>query len=39
MIVSVAFGSYFADFNRYGREVPADFAERLVATLWPLVAA
>lgn len=38
-IVSLAFGSYFADFNRYGRDVPADFAERVVATLWPLVAA
>lgn len=38
MIVSLSFGSYFADFNRYGREVPADFAERVVATLWPVVA-
>ncbi len=38
MIVSLCFGSYFADFNRYGREVPADFAERVVATLWPVVA-
>ncbi|WP_341395325.1 TetR/AcrR family transcriptional regulator [Arthrobacter sp. G119Y2] len=39
MIVSLAFGSYFADFNRYGHEVPAGFAERVIATLWPLVAA
>jgi AcrR family transcriptional regulator len=38
MIVSLSFGSYFADFNRYGREVPADFAERVVATLWPVIA-
>ncbi len=38
MIVSLSFGSYFADFNRYGREVPADFAERVVATLWPAIA-
>lgn len=37
-IVSLAFGSYFADFNRYGRAVPADFAERVVATLWPVIA-
>lgn len=37
-IVSLCFGSYFADFNRYGRDVPADFAERVVATLWPTVA-
>lgn len=35
MIVSLAFGSYFADFNRYGGNVSADFAERVVATLWP----
>ncbi|NHC46481.1 TetR/AcrR family transcriptional regulator [Motilibacter aurantiacus] len=39
MIVSLCFGSYFADFNRYGREVPADFAERVVATLWPAITA
>ncbi|WP_313404549.1 TetR/AcrR family transcriptional regulator [Aeromicrobium sp.] len=38
MIVSLAFGSYFADFNRYGRAVPTDFADRLVATLWPVLA-
>ncbi|WIB26846.1 TetR/AcrR family transcriptional regulator [Curtobacterium sp. MCSS17_015] len=38
IIVSLAFGSYFADFNRYGHDVPADFAERVVATLWPLLA-
>ncbi len=38
MIASLSFGSYFADFNRYGREVPADFAERVVATLWPVIA-
>ncbi|WP_230684953.1 TetR/AcrR family transcriptional regulator [Cellulomonas sp. JZ18] len=38
MIVSLCFGSYFADFNRYGRDVPADFAERVVATLWPVIA-
>ncbi|WP_203137317.1 TetR/AcrR family transcriptional regulator [Microbacterium sp. JZ31] len=38
MIVSLSFGSYFADFNRYGREVPPDYAEQVVATLWPLVA-
>ncbi|PKI92224.1 TetR/AcrR family transcriptional regulator [Actinomycetales bacterium SN12] len=38
MVVSLSFGSYFADFNRYGREVPADFADRVVATLWPVIA-
>ncbi|PYI37095.1 TetR/AcrR family transcriptional regulator [Arthrobacter psychrolactophilus] len=38
MIVSLCFGSYFADFNRYGGTVPADFAERVVATLWPAIA-
>lgn len=38
IIVSLSFGSYFADFNRYGREVPGDFAERIVATLWPAIA-
>ncbi|QIZ97796.1 TetR/AcrR family transcriptional regulator [Leifsonia sp. PS1209] len=38
VIVSLSFGSYFADFNRYGREVPVDFAERVVATLWPAIA-
>lgn len=37
MIVSLAFGSYFADFNRYGREVPFNFAERVVSTLWPIM--
>ncbi|KJL23481.1 hypothetical protein RN51_01567 [Microbacterium oxydans] len=37
-VVSLAFGSYFADFNRYGRDVEADFAERIVATLWPVIA-
>lgn len=39
MIVSLAFGSYFADFNRYGREVPGDYAEHVVSTLWPVLAA
>jgi AcrR family transcriptional regulator len=38
MIVSLSFGSYFADFNRYGRDVPDDFAQRVVATLWPVIA-
>jgi hypothetical protein len=38
MIVTLAFGSYFADFNRYGGDVSADFAERVVATLWPVIA-
>jgi len=38
MVVSLSFGSYFADFNRYGHDVPADFAERVVATLWPVIA-
>lgn len=37
MIVSLCFGSYFADFNRYGGDVSADFAERVVATLWPVI--
>lgn len=39
MIVSLCFGSYFADFNRYGGDVSADFAERVVAVLWPVIAA
>ncbi|WP_261163879.1 TetR/AcrR family transcriptional regulator [Microbacterium sp. Marseille-Q6965] len=38
MVVTLCFGSYFADFNRYGGDVPADFAERVVATLWPALA-
>ncbi|GEC03202.1 TetR family transcriptional regulator [Streptomyces spinoverrucosus] len=38
MIVSLCFGSYFADYLRIGREVPADFAEQVVATIWPAVA-
>ena len=38
MIVTLCFGSYFADFNQYGRDVPADFADRVVATLWPAIA-
>jgi len=37
-IVSLCFGSYFADFNRYGRDVPADLSERVVSTLWPAIA-
>lgn len=39
MVATLCFGSYFADFNRYGRDVPTDFAERVVASLWPAIAA
>lgn len=39
MVVTLCFGSYFADYLRTGREVPADFAERVVAALWPALAA
>ncbi|MER6980304.1 TetR/AcrR family transcriptional regulator [Streptomyces carpinensis] len=39
MVVSLCFGSYFADYLRTGREVPADFAEQVVAALWPAIAA
>jgi AcrR family transcriptional regulator len=38
MVVSLCFGSYFADYLRTGREVPADFAEQVVATVWPAIA-
>ncbi|MFH9085648.1 TetR/AcrR family transcriptional regulator [Streptomyces sp. NPDC017673] len=38
MIVTVCFGSYFADYLRTGRDVPADFAERVVAAVWPTLA-
>ncbi|MET8981485.1 TetR/AcrR family transcriptional regulator [Streptomyces sp. NPDC004539] len=39
MTVNLCFGSYFADYLRTGREVPADFAERVADTLWPAIAA
>ncbi|MEU6602705.1 hypothetical protein [Streptomyces flaveolus] len=35
MVVTLRFGSCFADYLRTAREVPADFAERVVATAWP----
>ena len=38
MVVTRCFGSCFADYLRAGREVPADFAERVVATAWPALA-
>ncbi|PYC99918.1 TetR/AcrR family transcriptional regulator [Microbacterium esteraromaticum] len=38
-VVSLAFGSYFADFNRYGRDVDPAFVESVVDTLWPAIAA
>ena len=38
MVVSLCFGSYFADFNRRGGDVPADFADRVVATFWSGIA-
>ncbi|MQY40207.1 hypothetical protein SRB17_82380 [Streptomyces sp. RB17] len=38
MIVTLCFGSYFADYLRTGREVPDDFAEGVVATVWPALA-
>jgi AcrR family transcriptional regulator len=39
MVVSLCFGSYFADYLRTGRDVGGDFAEQVVATLWPTLAA
>ncbi|MFI6493725.1 TetR/AcrR family transcriptional regulator [Streptomyces sp. NPDC050564] len=38
MVVTLCFGSYFADYLRAGREVQAGFAERVVAALWPTLA-
>ncbi|MFI8890459.1 TetR/AcrR family transcriptional regulator [Streptomyces paradoxus] len=38
MAVSLCFGGYFADYLRTGREVPADFAEQVAATIWPAIA-
>jgi AcrR family transcriptional regulator len=38
MVVTLCFGSYFADYLRTGQELPADFAERVVATIWPMLA-
>ncbi|MBE4740345.1 TetR/AcrR family transcriptional regulator [Streptomyces caniscabiei] len=38
MAVSLCFGSYFADYLRTGREVPAGFAEQVAATVWPAIA-
>lgn len=38
-IVSLCFGSYFADFNRFGGDVPADLPERVASVLWPAIAA
>ncbi len=38
MAVSLCFGSYFADYLRTGRDVPADFAEQVAATVWPAIA-
>lgn len=38
MAVSLCFGSYFADYLRTGRDVPGDFAERVVTTVWPAIA-
>ncbi|MEV5173705.1 TetR/AcrR family transcriptional regulator [Streptomyces flaveolus] len=38
MVVTLCFGGYFADYLRTGRDVPADFAERVVAAIWPTLA-
>ncbi|MEV5172596.1 TetR/AcrR family transcriptional regulator C-terminal ligand-binding domain-containing protein [Streptomyces flaveolus] len=38
MVVTLCFGSCFAHYLRTGREVPADFVERFVATVWPALA-
>ncbi|MGW2938743.1 TetR/AcrR family transcriptional regulator [Streptomyces sp. NPDC001156] len=38
MVVTLWFGSYFADYLRTGREVQDDFAARVVATVWPAIA-
>ncbi|GGT03680.1 TetR/AcrR family transcriptional regulator [Streptomyces chromofuscus] len=38
LVVTLCFGSYFADYLRTGRDVPADLAERVVAAVWPALA-
>ncbi|MFE7171315.1 TetR/AcrR family transcriptional regulator [Streptomyces sp. NPDC057616] len=38
MIVTLCFGSYFADYLRTGQLVPADLAERVVGAIWPALA-
>src|SRR4051794_31001632 len=38
MIVTLCFGSYFADYLRTGRPVPTDLAERVVRAIWPTLA-
>ncbi|MGV9347406.1 TetR/AcrR family transcriptional regulator [Streptomyces spiralis] len=38
MIVTLCFGSYFADYLRTGSAVADDFAERVVGAVWPALA-
>ncbi|GGI97680.1 TetR/AcrR family transcriptional regulator [Streptomyces brasiliensis] len=38
MVVTLCFGSYFADYLRTGRDVPDGLAEQVVATIWPAIA-
>ncbi|MFB9639864.1 TetR-like C-terminal domain-containing protein [Streptomyces spiralis] len=38
MIVTLCFGSYFADYLRTGNAVADDFAERVVGAVWPALA-
>jgi AcrR family transcriptional regulator len=38
IVVNMCFGSYFADYLRTGGHPGADFADRIVNTLWPAIA-
>jgi AcrR family transcriptional regulator len=37
-VTTMCFGSYFADYLRTGESPGADFADRIVNTLWPVIA-
>ncbi|MCP9951009.1 TetR/AcrR family transcriptional regulator [Actinomadura madurae] len=39
IVVTMCFGSYFADYLRTGESPGADFADRIVDTVWPAIAA
>ncbi|RAY10779.1 TetR/AcrR family transcriptional regulator [Actinomadura craniellae] len=39
IVVTMCFGSFFADYLRTGESPGADFAERIVETVWPVIAA
>ncbi|HEU5025412.1 MAG TPA: TetR/AcrR family transcriptional regulator [Spirillospora sp.] len=38
-VVTLCFGSFFADYLRTGESPGSDFADRIVGTLWPAIAA